>query len=64
MYFSRDILSLNIKCIRIEILCNNKSYWGTPLVAQWLRFCTPSAGGPDLGNEIPHAATKSLDATT
>ena len=36
MYFSRDILPLNIKCIRIEILRNNKSYWGTPLVA-----CSP-----------------------
>ena len=42
---------------------------GTSLVAQWLRHCTPNAGGPGL---IPgqgtrshvHDATKSLHATT
>ena len=37
-------------------------------MVQWLGFLTHSAGGPmfnpRLGNEIPHAATKGLNATT
>ena len=44
-------------------------YVGTSLVAQWIRLCTPNAGGLGL---IPgqatrshmHAATKSSHATT
>ena len=43
--------------------------YGTSLVAQWLRFCAPSAGGLGLipGQRIRshmHATTKSLHATT
>ena len=34
---------------------------GTFLMVQWLRLCAPNAGGQGL---IPHAATKSLHATT
>ena len=38
---------------------------GTSLVAQWLRLCTPNAGGagfnPWSGNYIPHATTKIKD---
>ena len=41
---------------------------GTSLVVQWLRLCTPNAGGPGFdpwsGNEIPHATSKSSSATT
>ena len=34
---------------------------GTSMMVQWLRLCAPNAGGQGL---IPHAATKSLHATT
>ena len=32
-----------------------KKWKGTSLLVQWLRLCTPNAGGP---GSIPHAATK------
>ena len=37
---------------------------GTSLMVQWLRLCTPNAGGPGLipsqGTKIPQAETQSL----
>ncbi|TEA23709.1 hypothetical protein DBR06_SOUSAS3810056, partial [Sousa chinensis] len=43
--------------------------FGTSLVVQWLRLCTPSAGGPGLNpgqgtRSLMHATTKSPHATT
>ena len=56
-------------CVWIYVRLKNIVNHGTSLVAQWIRLCTPSAGGP---GSIPgqgtrshmHAATKSLHATT
>ena len=40
-----------------------KNTVGTSLIVQWLGLCTPSAGAWS-GNQIPHAATESLQAAT
>ena len=67
----------------MEILINNqKKCWrlkkqktGTSLAVQWLRLCTPNAGGPGSISgqgtrscmpqlRSPHAATKSSRAST
>ena len=41
---------------------------GTSLVVQWLRLCTPNAGGlgliPAQGNRFPILQLKILDSTT
>ena len=41
---------------------------GTSLVVQWLRLCTPNAGGlgliPAQGNRLPILQLKILDSTT
>ena len=43
--------------------CLNYATFGTSLVLQWLRLCSPNAGGlssiPGQGSKILHAATKS-----
>ena len=56
--------------LKVPLLCVEENiYQGignsrTSLVFQWLRFCTPNAGGPGSipgsGNQIPHAVVKSL----
>ena len=70
---SSVVISFFVEYISLSLYSNStdKKILGTSLVVQWLRLCTPSAGGPSLildqGTrshmpqwrlEISHAATK------
>ena len=53
--------------VSLNQILNKSIYCGTSLVTQWLRLCS-QCGGPGFnpwsGNQITHAATKSLHTTT
>ena len=56
-----QVLSFLIKSLILKI-----ATYGTSLVVQWLRLCTPNAGGPGSilgwGNKFPYSATKDARA--